>query len=233
MKISEGCRRADERHERLPAEVVAFTAPGWCRCLALDSSGSAVVWQDGSALLSALDAVSLRQDVLRLPEGQDTVVGRAAPPSGGQRQRLELARALLTDADVVLLYEPTSQLDSIDEQRLRDIIDDVAESRSWLWWRTGFLRVQHADHVILMEAGHVIGSGIYSELLECCAPYADLVRSQQRSAEAPVQTAKALSEVPAQLRTGASSFLRGRGCMEERCAEPSGVVRRRPRGGRR
>ncbi|MGV2917599.1 ABC transporter ATP-binding protein [Streptomyces alfalfae] len=150
---------------------------------------------DDSTLLNALDAVSLRQDVLRLPEGLDTALGRAVDLSGGQRQRLALARALLTDADVVLLDEPTSQLDSLNEQRLRDIVADVAKDRSVIVVAHRLSTVQHAHHVLVMEAGRVIDGGTHSELLDRCAQYAELVSSQQWSAEAPARTAKERSEV--------------------------------------
>ncbi|WP_411158576.1 ATP-binding cassette domain-containing protein [Streptomyces sp. TRM68416] len=88
--------------------------------------GSADMVVDDAALLEALEAVSLREAVLRLPEGLETVLGRATDLSGGQRQRLALARVLLTDADVVLLDEPTSQLDSINEHRLNDALNTHA-----------------------------------------------------------------------------------------------------------
>lgn len=134
---------------------------------------------DDAALLDALDTVALREAVLALPGGLDTVLGRAADLSGGQRQRLALARVLLTDAEVVLLDEPTSQLDSINEQQLRDLVADIAQTRAVIVVAHRLSTVQHADHVLVMEAGEIVDAGTHSELLARCTHYEDLVRSQQ------------------------------------------------------
>ncbi|MFF6999322.1 ABC transporter ATP-binding protein [Streptomyces sp. NPDC008313] len=136
------------------------------------------------ALLDALDAVALRDEVLRLPDGLDTTLGRATDLSGGQRQRLALARALLTDADVVLLDEPTSQLDSINEQRLRDLVTRLAQDRAVVVVAHRLSTVQHADHVLVMDSGRALDAGTHPELLARCPQYQDLVRNQQWSAEA-------------------------------------------------
>ncbi|MFJ5557816.1 ABC transporter ATP-binding protein [Streptomyces sp. NPDC093250] len=132
-----------------------------------------------AVLLEALEAVSLRDAVLQLPGGLDTVLGRATDLSGGQRQRLALARVLLTDADVVLLDEPTSQLDGINEHRLRNVVDELAKSRCVIVVAHRLSTVQHADHVLVMEAGSVLDAGTHGELVSRCARYADLVRNQQ------------------------------------------------------
>lgn len=125
------------------------------------------------ALLDALDAVALRDEVLRLPNGLGTVLGRATDLSGGQRQRLALARALLTDADVVLLDEPTSQLDSINEQRLRDLVTRLAQDRAVVVVAHRLSTVQHADHVLVMESGRALDAGTHPELLARCPQYQD------------------------------------------------------------
>ncbi|MFD3719336.1 ABC transporter ATP-binding protein [Streptomyces sp. NPDC058674] len=138
------------------------------------------------ALLDALDAVALRDEVLRLPGGLDTVLGRGTDLSGGQRQRLALARVLLTDADVVLLDEPTSQLDSINEQRLRDLVTRLAQNRAVVVVAHRLSTVQHADHVLIMQSGHALDAGTHQELLSRCPEYQDLVRNQQWSADGHV-----------------------------------------------
>ncbi|MEU1849559.1 ABC transporter ATP-binding protein [Streptomyces sp. NPDC019990] len=148
---------------------------------------------DDTALLEALDAVSLREAVLQLPEGLETALGRATDLSGGQRQRLALARALLTDADIILLDEPTSQLDSINEHRLRDTVDELAKTRCVIVVAHRLSTVQHADHVLVMEAGSVLDSGTHGELLSRCAQYEDLVRSQQWTASDERLLSRALS----------------------------------------
>jgi ATP-binding cassette subfamily B protein len=129
-------------------------------------------------LAAALDAVGLTEDIARLPHGLDTLLGRESDLSGGQRQRMALARALLSDADIVLLDEPTSQLDGLNEQRFRTIVEDLATTRAVIVVAHRLSTVQHAHHVIMMNKGTVVDAGDHPALLERCVPYRDLIASQ-------------------------------------------------------
>ncbi|MDI2125028.1 ABC transporter ATP-binding protein [Yinghuangia seranimata] len=129
-------------------------------------------------LEAALDAVGLAGDVARLPQGLDTLLGRESDLSGGQRQRMALARALLSDAEIVLLDEPTSQLDGINEQRFRAILDDLAPTRAVVVVAHRLSTVRHADHVIVMSAGTVVDAGNHPALVARCTPYRELVAGQ-------------------------------------------------------
>lgn len=129
-------------------------------------------------LLAALAEVGLREDIRSLPDGLDTVLGRAVDLSGGQRQRLALARALLSGADIVLLDEPTSQLDSWNEERLRETVDRLARSRAVIVVAHRLSTVRNADHVVMMVGGRVTAAGTHAELMERSPEYRHLVRSQ-------------------------------------------------------
>ncbi|MCX4762878.1 ABC transporter ATP-binding protein/permease [Streptomyces sp. NBC_01275] len=133
---------------------------------------------DDPALMAALDRVGLAEEIRRLPQGLDTVLGGAADLSGGQRQRLALARAVLADARLVLLDEPSSHLDSVNEQKLRDVVDDLAADRAVLVVAHRISTIQHADHVIVLDAGRVVDQGTHLGLLDRCPDYADLVSGQ-------------------------------------------------------
>ncbi|UQI49723.1 hypothetical protein M1P56_34975 (plasmid) [Streptomyces sp. HU2014] len=85
---------------------------------------------------------------------------------------------LLTDADIVLLDEPTSQLDSVNEKRLRDVVDDLAVTRAVLVVAHRLSTVQHADHVMVMADGALTDAGTHQELMDRCAPYRELVTNQ-------------------------------------------------------
>lgn len=136
-------------------------------------------------LLAVLDKVGLAEDVQKLPQGLDTVLGGTADLSGGQRQRLALARAILTDARLVLLDEPTSQLDSLNEQKLRDAVDEIATERAVLVVAHRISTVQHADQVIVLDAGQVAVTGRHEQLLEISPQYAELVSGQSLIAPEP------------------------------------------------
>lgn len=131
------------------------------------------------SLWAAVEAVGLTADVAALPHGLDTVLGREVDVSGGQRQRIALARALLSDAEVILLDEPTSQLDGINELRLRDLVDTLARDRAVLVVAHRLSTVQHADHVVVMDGGRVAATGSHPDLMDRSSHYRDLVRSQQ------------------------------------------------------
>ncbi|WP_371494007.1 ABC transporter ATP-binding protein/permease [Kitasatospora sp. NBC_00374] len=133
-------------------------------------------------LAAALDAVGLTEDIARLPQGLDTLLGRESDLSGGQRQRMALARALLSDADIVLLDEPTSQLDGLNEQRFRAVVEDLAATRAVIVVAHRLSTVQHAHHVIMMSGGSVLDAGDHPALLERCTPYRELVASQATAA---------------------------------------------------
>lgn len=136
------------------------------------------------ALYAALAAVGLDDAVALLPEGLDTTVGRADDLSGGQRQRLALARALLTDTPVVLLDEPSSQLDSINEHRLRDVVERLARDRAVVMVAHRISTIRHADHVVVLDQGRRLDAGTHDELMGRCAKYQELVRGQWLGAEA-------------------------------------------------
>ncbi|MFF5435201.1 ABC transporter ATP-binding protein [Streptomyces griseofuscus] len=133
-------------------------------------------------LATALEAVGLLQDLTSLPNGLDTALGRENDLSGGQRQRLALARALLSDADIVLLDEPTSQLDSINEKRFRRVVDDLAATRAVMVVAHRLSTVQHADHVVMLTSGTLTDAGTHQTLMDRCSAYRDLVNNQRMQA---------------------------------------------------
>ncbi|MBB2744753.1 UNVERIFIED_ORG: ATP-binding cassette subfamily B protein [Microbispora rosea subsp. rosea] len=134
---------------------------------------------DDEIIMATLESVDLRQVVLDLPDGLDTVIGRGVDLSGGQRQRLALARALLSDAAVILLDEPTSQLDGVNELRLRDVIDRLARERAVVVVAHRLSTIQQADQVVVMDGGTVVDAGAHSDLMSRCEHYRQLVHSQQ------------------------------------------------------
>uniref|UniRef100_UPI003687FD8E ABC transporter ATP-binding protein n=1 Tax=Streptomyces roseus TaxID=66430 RepID=UPI003687FD8E len=147
-------------------------------------------------LYAALAAVGLDTPVRALPDGLDTVLGGAHDLSGGQRQRVALARAVLADSRLVLLDEPSSQLDSVNEQRLRQIVDTLAEDRAVLVVAHRLSTVRHAAKVVVMDRGRVIAEGTHDELLDSSPAYLELVSAQLLSGAA-APAARSTKEVPA------------------------------------
>ncbi|GIF40452.1 ABC transporter ATP-binding protein [Actinoplanes xinjiangensis] len=133
---------------------------------------------DDAELRAALDRVGLLDEIGHLPDGLDTVLGGEVDLSGGQRQRLALARALLSGSRLILLDEPTSHLDGVNEHRLREVVDELATDRAVLVVAHRLSTVREADHVIVLDNGRVADQGSHQELLNRCERYTELVDAQ-------------------------------------------------------
>jgi ABC-type multidrug transport system fused ATPase/permease subunit len=127
-------------------------------------------------LLATL-AVCSAEDVLdALPDGLDsTVEERGRSFSGGQRQRLGLARALLADADVLVLVEPTSAVDAHTEARIAARLAAHRAGRTTVLMTASPLLLDHADHVVFLDGGVVVAEGSHHRLLRGCPAYRSTV----------------------------------------------------------
>lgn len=126
----------------------------------------------------ALDQVNLRER-MEEAEGLDTELGdRGLTLSGGQRQRLTLARMLLMDSPILLLDEPTSAVDSRNEQLILDAIDASAEDRTLVVVAHRLSTVTDADQIIVLDDGRVAGVGTHEELMQSSPLYRDLASRQ-------------------------------------------------------
>ncbi|MFW5896206.1 MAG: ABC transporter ATP-binding protein, partial [archaeon] len=114
-----------------------------------------------------------------LPWGLDTPLGDdGVRLSGGQRQRVALARALLKDADVLVLDEATSDLDSHLEQQVQSAIEAMEREYAILAIAHRLSTVQNADRIYTMAAGEIVESGSHEELMDRGGPYAELYAVQ-------------------------------------------------------
>ncbi|MES2511042.1 MAG: lipid A export permease/ATP-binding protein MsbA [Pseudomonadota bacterium] len=128
-------------------------------------------------VVHCLEAANLGQLVYGLPKGLDTLLGHNAMQlSGGQRQRLAIARALYKDAPVLILDEATSALDTESEQLVQEAIKKLASNRTSLIIAHRLSTIQHADRIIMMNAGRIIESGSHTGLLAQNGAYAHLYR---------------------------------------------------------
>lgn len=122
---------------------------------------------DDDKVLRATQMAHLDELLERLPDGLDTRVGeRGIQLSGGQRQRIGIARALYDDADVLVLDEATSALDGITERLVMEAIHDFSGKKTIIMIAHRLSTVRPCGCIYLMDAGRVIDSGTYDELVE-------------------------------------------------------------------
>ena len=120
--------------------------------------------------------------IMRLPQGYDTMVGEGGSTlSGGEKQRISIARALLKNAPVVLLDEATASLDPENEVEVQRAVNALVEGRTVVVIAHKLRTTQNADNIVVMEAGRVVDQGRHAELLERGGLYARLWTLQNES----------------------------------------------------
>ena len=134
------------------------------------------------AVRDALRAAHLLDFVEALPQGLQTVIGHnGSELSGGQRQRLAIARAICKDAPILILDEATSALDSESERAVQSALETLMKGRTTLVIAHRLSTIEHADRVVVLEAGRVAEQGSHAELLAAGGLYARLHAMQFRS----------------------------------------------------
>ncbi|MER5701324.1 ABC transporter ATP-binding protein [Micromonospora sp. NPDC002296] len=131
---------------------------------------------ESATILAALDAASATDIVDALPDGLDgRVAERGREFSGGQQQRLRLARALVADPETLVLVEPTSAVDAHTEARIAARLGPARRGRTTLVCTTSPLVLGRAGHVVFVEDGKVVAEGSHEELLRTEPRYAATV----------------------------------------------------------
>ena len=130
-------------------------------------------------LIRAARAANAHEFICRLPDGYDSLLGeRGATLSGGQRQRLAIARALLRDAPILILDEPTAALDAVSEKLVMGALERLMRGRTTFIIAHRLSTIRKADQIIVLEYGKIIEQGTHLELLGRNGTYAQMVQLQ-------------------------------------------------------
>lgn len=135
-------------------------------------------------LMAVMKRAGLNDWLAQLPQGLDTWVGEhAVQVSGGERQRLAIARALLQTTPFVLLDEPTAGVDAINELALMDEMLDLFANRGVLWVTHRLVRMEQMDEIVVLAHGRIIERGAHAQLLAQAGQYAQIWNEQRRRLE--------------------------------------------------
>ncbi len=140
---------------------------------------------DPARIRAAAEAANAAEFIDRLPGGMQARIGEnGGLLSGGQRQRLAIARAILKDAPILILDEATAALDTESERLVQDALNRLIPDRTTLVIAHRLSTVEHADQVLVLDAGKLVERGTHAELLARGGLYAHLHRMQFREPEA-------------------------------------------------
>lgn len=133
---------------------------------------------NAAEVAAAARAAQIHERVEALPRGYDSVVGADAPLSGGEAQRISIARALLSDTPVLVLDEATAFADPESEAAVQDALSRLVAGRTLLVIAHRLHTIRHADRIVVLSRGRVVEAGKHEELVAADGEYARMWRSQ-------------------------------------------------------
>ena len=139
-------------------------------------------------LIDACERANIYDFISNQPNGLDTMVGnRGLKLSGGEKQRLSIARVLLRDPALLIFDEATSALDSISERKIQDAIDPLVSSRTSILIAHRLSTILAADEILVIKDGEIAERGKHKDLVKAGGVYTELYETQFKGAMEPVE----------------------------------------------
>ncbi len=117
---------------------------------------------------------------MALPNGYETIIGEGgASLSGGEKQRISIARAVMKDTPIIILYEATANVDPESEQELTAAIEALTKEKTILMIAHRLKTVRHADNILVIDGGKIVQSGTHEQLMRHGGIYSRFVKSRE------------------------------------------------------
>ena len=120
--------------------------------------------------------------IMELPNGYDTVIGEGGTSlSGGEKQRISIARAIMKDAPVIILDEATANVDPENEKELMSAIEALTKEKTIIMIAHRLKTVEHADQILVLDKGQIVQQGRHSELLKQTGIYRKFILEREEA----------------------------------------------------
>ncbi|MDN3616867.1 ABC transporter ATP-binding protein [Vibrio gallaecicus] len=133
------------------------------------------------AIVAAAKAANAHDFICQLPNGYDTVIGQDTRLSGGQKQRLSIARAILKDAPIIILDEPTSNSDATNQKLIQNALNKLIVGKTVIIIAHRLVTIQRADQILVMDDGKLIEQGTHGQLIELDGLYGSMWHKSQNA----------------------------------------------------
>ncbi|MCR5141917.1 MAG: ATP-binding cassette domain-containing protein [Ruminococcus sp.] len=135
-------------------------------------------------VIAAAKAASCHEFISKLPDGYKTVVSEGGGSlSGGEKQRISIARAILKDAPIVIMDEATSALDAENEKSIIEAIDRLTENKTVIMIAHRMKTVRNADKIVAIENGRIVQEGTHERLIAVDGLYRRFITNREKAGE--------------------------------------------------